>query len=87
MDPPYVPENPRSFVKYTHHGFSLETHKELFQIVKELHKKENKLILSNSNVQLVLDTFKEFSKEHLQVRRTINAKKPGSTTTEVIIYN
>ena len=50
-------------------------------------KKENKLILSNSNVQLVLDTFKEFSKEHLQVRRTINAKKPGSTTTEVIIYN
>ena len=87
LDPPYVPENPRSFVKYTHHGFSLETHKELFQIVKELHKKENKLILSNSNVQLVLDTFKEFSKEHLQVRRTINAKKPGSTTTEVIIYN
>ena len=42
LDPPYVPENPQSFVKYTHDGFSLETHQELFQIVKQLHeKKEN----------------------------------------------
>ena len=87
LDPPYVPENPQSFVKYTHHGFSLQTHQELFQIVKQLHEKKNKLVLSNSNVPLVLDTFEEFSKDHLQVRRTINAKKPGSTTNEVIIYN
>ena len=87
LDPPYVPENPQSFVKYTHDGFSLQTHQELFQIVKQLHEKKNKLVLSNSNVPLVLDTFEEFYKEHLQVRRTINAKKPGSTTTEVIIYN
>ena len=87
LDPPYVPENPQSFVKYTHDGFSLETHQELFQIVKQLHEKKRKLVLSNSNVPLVLDSFEEFSKEHLQVRRTINAKKPGLTTTELIIYN
>jgi DNA adenine methylase len=87
LDPPYVPENPQSFVKYTHDGFSLETHQELFQIVKQLHEKKRKLVLSNSNVPLVLNSFEEFSKEHLQVRRTINAKNPGSITTEVIIYN
>ena len=46
-----------------------------------------KLVLSNSNVELVLDTFRDFSTENLQARRAINAKKPGSTTTEVIIYN
>ena len=56
-------------------------------LAKKLHEKKNKLVLSNSNVPLVLDTFEEFSKDHLQVRRTINAKKPGSTTNEVIIYN
>ena len=87
LDPPYVPENPQSFVKYTHDGFSLETHQELFQIVKQLHEKKRKLVLSNSNVPSVLNSFEEFSKEHLQVRRTINAKKPGSITTEVIIHN
>lgn len=87
LDPPYVPENPQSFVKYTHDGFNLETHQELFRILKELHKQKIKLVLSNSNVELVLDTFRDFSRENLQARRAINAKKPGSTTTEVIIYN
>ena len=87
LDPPYVPENPQSFVKYTHDGFNLETHQELFRILKELHQQKIKLVLSNSNVELVLDTFREFSRENLQARRAINAKKPGSTTTEVIIYN
>ena len=87
LDPPYVPENPQSFVKYTHDGFNLETHQELFRILKELHQQKIKLVLSNSNVELVLDTFRDFSRENLQARRAINAKKPGSTTTEVIIYN
>ena len=87
LDPPYVPENPQSFVKYTVDGFNLETHLELFKKLNELHQKKNKLVLSNSNVDLVLKTFSKFSIEHLQARRTINSKKPGSTTTEVIIYN
>lgn len=87
LDPPYVPENPQSFVKYTVDGFNLETHLELFRKLKELHQKKIKLVLSNSNVDLVLKTFSKFSIEYLQARRTINSKKPGSTTTEVIIYN
>lgn len=87
LDPPYVPENPQSFVKYTVDGFNLETHLKLFKKLKELHQKKIKFVLSNSNVDLVLKTFSKFSIKHLQARRAINSKKPGSSTTEVLIYN
>ena len=43
--------------------------------------------MSNSNVDLVTDTFKEYNCDNIIARRAINSKKPGSTTKEVIIYN
>lgn len=86
-DPPYFPENNKSFVKYTHDGFNLETHQELFRILKKIHQQKIKLVLSNSCVDSVLETFKDFLLEKIQARRAINSKKPGSITTEVIIYN
>jgi hypothetical protein len=46
-----------------------------------------KFILSNANVDLVTDSFSEYSIDKLLARRAINAKKPASTTTEVLIYN
>ena len=85
LDPPYVPENPKSFVKYNEDGFNLQQHKLLFDIIKKL---ENiKFIMSNSNVDLVTDTFKEYNCDNIIARRAINSKNPGSTTKEVIIYN
>lgn len=87
LDPPYAPENSKSFVKYTSDGFNLNTHQELFTILKNLHQQKIKLVLSNSCVDLVLKTFNNFSLEQIQARRAINSKKPGSITTEVIIYN
>lgn len=86
-DPPYFPENNKSFVKYTHDGFNLETHQELFRILKKIHQQKIKLVLSNSCVDSVLETFKDFLLEKIQARRAINSKKPGSITNEVIIYN
>ena len=35
LDPPYYPENKKSFVNYTSNGFNLENHKLLFQLIKE----------------------------------------------------
>ena len=36
LDPPYAPESTKSFVGYVADGFSLETHKLLFNEIKKL---------------------------------------------------
>ena len=85
LDPPYAPENSKSFVGYVADGFNLETHKTLFSEIKKL---DNiKFVMSNAKVELVTDAFKEYNCIDIIARRAINSKKPGSTTTEVIIYN
>ena len=43
--------------------------------------------MSNAKVDLVMNHFKEYNYEDIKARRAINSKKPGSITTEVIIYN
>ena len=86
LDPPYAPEDSSSFVNYTKEGFSLENHKLLFDMVNKL---KAKFLLSNSKVELVTESFsnKKFTIETIECRRTINSKKPGSKTKEVLIYN
>ena len=85
LDPPYAPENSKSFVGYVAGGFNLETHKLLFDEVKKL--ESIKFVMSNAKVELVTESFKEYNCDDIKARRAINSKKPGSTTTEVIIYN
>ena len=85
LDPPYAPENSKSFVGYVSDGFSLEDHNLLFNEIKKF--KKVKFIMSNSKVELVTNSFKDYKCEDIKARRAINSKKPDSTTTEVIIYN
>lgn len=90
IDPPYVPENEKSFVKYNKSGFNLEEHNTLFKKIIEINKKKIKFILSNSNVDLVKKPFlgiKEIKIDEIVAKRSINSKKPGSKTKEVFIYN
>ena len=86
LDPPYAPENSKSFVGYTKNGFNKEQHETLFELTKKISKK-NKIMMSNAKVELVTENFKDFNCLDIKARRAINSKKPGSTTTEVIIYN
>ena len=85
LDPPYAPENEKSFVGYVADGFSLEMHNSLFDGIKKL--KDIKFMMSNAKVDLVTESFKDYNCEEIVARRAINSKKPGSTTMEVIIYN
>ena len=83
LDPPYAPENAKSFVGYTKSGFSLEQHKLLFDMCKKY-----KFLMSNADVPLVRDNFSHnpnISIISIICKRSINSKKPESKTTEVLI--
>ena len=85
FDPPYAPENDKSFVNYVSDGFNIEMHNKLFYQIKNM---ENvKFVLSNAKVSLVLNEFDGYNIEDIVARRAINSKNPESVTTEVIIYN
>ena len=86
LDPPYAPENSKSFVGYVADGFSLETHKRLFDEVKKMGNNNIKFVMSNAKVDLVTDYFKDYKQVDILARRAINSKNPGATATEVMIY-
>ena len=89
LDPPYAPENSKSFVGYTEDGFNLDTHNNLFNQTKKLNKKNSMFIMSNAKVDLVTSNFPqtEYKIVDVTTRRAINSKNPESTTTEVFIMN
>jgi DNA adenine methylase len=85
LDPPYAPENDKSFTRYSIEDFTLEKHKKLFSMIKEL---PCSFVMSNANVPLVIDSFTvrmDHNIETISCKRSINAKNPGSKTLEVLI--
>lgn len=88
LDPPYAPENSKSFVKYNQDGFNLDQHLKLFSLCN-LIKSPTRFIMSNANVQLVKDNLLEqdYKYEIITCRRAINSKNPGEKTEEVLICN
>ena len=89
LDPPYAPEHSKSFVGYNKDGFNLEQHIKLFTLCKELNTKKIKFIMSNADVALIKDYFlpEHYNTQSITTKRSINSKKPGSKTLEVIIQN
>ena len=88
LDPPYAPENSKSFVKYNQDGFGLEQHKNLFTRCNKI-KSPTKFIMSNANVPLVKECLPEenFNYQVIECRRAINSTNPAAKTEEVIIKN
>lgn len=89
LDPPYAPESDKSFVGYTVNGFDIEQHKNLFGILHTLTASNKKFILSNSDVELVRENFKneKYIINSILCKRSINSKKPEAKAKEVIIKN
>ena len=89
LDPPYVAETDTSFVGYTENGFNIETHNKLFSLIHTLTDTNKKVMLSNSDVSLVRENFRneKYSTLSILCKRSINSKNPGATAKEVIIKN
>lgn len=89
LDPPYVPEKKTSFVKYNVNGFNDSDHNALFELIHSLTRRNIKMMLSNSDVSLVRNTFtnEKYNITTISCRRAINSKSPDARTNEVIIKN
>ena len=90
LDPPYAPETPTSFVKYTENGFNNSNHNELFNLIhNNLTNFNKKIMLSNSDVSLVRDNFtnEKYNITSILCKRAIHSKNPESKAKEVIIKN
>ena len=89
LDPPYAPEKNTSFVGYTENGFGIENHNNLFTLLHELTKKNIKLMMSNADVSLIRENFKEdkYKINSIMCKRSINSKNPEAKAKEVIIKN
>jgi DNA adenine methylase len=85
LDPPYAPENARSFVGYTDKGFPLDQHNRLFGMCRSL----KKMMMSNADVALVRQNFpaEQYTTNVVSCKRSINSKNPEAKTNEVIITN
>jgi DNA adenine methylase len=84
LDPPYVVENKTSFVSYTRDGFDENDSLVLFDTLK---KTRCKWLMSNSSTPIVLESFKDYEKESILCKRSVNSKNPGSKVFEVLIKN
>jgi DNA adenine methylase len=88
MDPPYAPETATSFVAYTRGGFGPEQHTALFNMTHSFTEKGIQWCMSNADVALVRDQYRDAVKytiEGIVCRRAINSKRPDATAREVIV--
>lgn len=85
LDPPYAPQNRKSFVGYTENGFDINMHKKLFKLTKALTKNNIKFAMSNANVELVKKNFEGYVFKEISARRAIHSKNPAAKTTDVLI--
>ena len=86
LDPPYAPETETSFVGYTDSGFVLKDHTNLFELCHKMKVNKIEWLMSNADVKLIRDNFKdEYNIESIVCRRAIHSKKPDATTNEVFI--
>jgi DNA adenine methylase len=89
LDPPYAPETDTSFVGYTENGFNIENHNNLFKLIHILTDTNKKIMLSNSDVNLVRENFtnEKYNTLSILCKRSINSKNPDAKAKEVIIKN
>lgn len=74
FDPPYLPLNDTSnFTNYSKEGFTKKQHEELAEICNTLAKKGVTVVISNHDVSLARELYKEATIHSIMVNRSISA--------------
>ncbi len=90
FDPPYVPLTASaSFVSYTKAGFGMKDQQALANAFRELDRRGVRLMLSNSNTEIVHSLYKPFRIQVIHATRAINSKGTGRAraANEVLVTN
>lgn len=89
FDPPYYPlTQTSSFTAYNENTFLDKEQIELFEVFKELHKKDVFVVHSNSDTDFIKNLYAEFHIEEIQANRFINSKSSGrGKISEVLARN
>lgn len=88
FDSPYIPESITSnFTSYTSLGFSMDDHIRLCDLFKSLDSIGAKVMLSNNDVPLIYDMYKNYNIKSFEVKRMINRDSSKRKGREVIITN
>ena len=89
FDPPYQPiSSTAKFTSYTHSGFPEEEQERLYRWFKELDRRGCQIVLSNSDTEVIRNTYKEYTIEQVEALRAISCKGNRRTGhTELIITN
>jgi DNA adenine methylase len=89
LDPPFSPISRTSnFTEYTAEGFGAEDQKHLATLFRSLSERKCKVVLSNSDTDLVRNLYRKFEIMTVPTRRSINCKSGGRRgNTELIITN
>jgi DNA adenine methylase len=89
LDPPYFPVSETSnFTSYSKDGFSFQEQKRLLDFAKRIDENGGKFLLSNSYSDEVLEFYKDFEIEVVEMGRSINNKGTGrGKVKEVLVAN
>jgi DNA adenine methylase len=84
LDPPYH----ETYSGYSESRFGEEGHRELASFCREIHKKGDYFMLSNSDTSLVRELYKGYTIETIQATRSISCQSQGrQQKNELIIRN
>lgn len=90
LDPPYHPTTDTSFTSYTQLDFTEKDQIRLRDYIVALHRKNVKIMLSNSNTKFIKDLYKSkvFNTDIVEAPRQVNCKAGGrKAVKEVLIRN
>ncbi len=96
LDPPYAPiSETSSFVSYERNAFGEKEHRAVFEAMTDIDSEGGKVLLSNSDADLVKSLieeyrprFRQLNVKEIDVRRSISAKASSRVIVkELLIYN